>query len=66
VNLRALDIAGDVEIEEENNGDLQVSVHGSFIGDDLKLSQEEPGAGTVKLRGTTVVDEKDFVNVDEI
>ncbi|MEH6519456.1 MAG: hypothetical protein V7742_22495 [Halioglobus sp.] len=66
VNLRAIDVEGDVEIEEEDVGELRVSVNGSFIGDDLKLSEKGAGTGTAKLRGTTVVDESDFNNVTEI
>jgi hypothetical protein len=65
VSMRALNIEGDVEVEEENDGDLSVSIFGSFIGDDLKLSEEGDGVGTARLRGTTVVDEKDFNNVSE-
>jgi len=45
---------------------MQTRGKGSKIGDDLKLSESDDGVGTVKLRGTKVVDEKDFNNVDEI
>jgi hypothetical protein len=66
VDMRAINATGDVEVEEENEGDYRVTIKGSSIGDDLKLSKEEDPAGTVKLRGTSVGDEKDFDNVEEI
>ncbi|WP_200345902.1 bifunctional metallophosphatase/5'-nucleotidase [Halochromatium glycolicum] len=66
VRMRAIDVEGDVEVEEEDAGDLEVVINGSAIGDDLKLAEDGDGVGTVRLRGTTVGDELDFENVDEI
>jgi 2',3'-cyclic-nucleotide 2'-phosphodiesterase (5'-nucleotidase family) len=66
VRMRAIDVEGDVEVEEEDAGDLEVVIERSAIGDDLKLAEDGDGVGTVRLRDTTVGDELDFDNVDAI
>ncbi|MDF2180674.1 hypothetical protein [Neptuniibacter sp. CAU 1671] len=68
VRMRDIQCEGkcDIEVEEEDQGNLDVTLNDSFIGDDLKLSEKGEGTGVVKLRDTTVVDEKDFNNIDEI
>ncbi|GAA3945982.1 hypothetical protein [Allohahella marinimesophila] len=66
VDMRRINIGGDVQVEEEDAGDLTVGISGSVIGDDLKLSQDGEGVGTVKLRKAIVADELDFENVNQI
>ena len=53
-------------MRRENDGDLRVKLSNSFVGDDLKLSESDDGTGTVELNNTTVVDNKEFNNVEEI
>ncbi len=56
-----------VEVEEEDDGDLHVTLNGSIIGDDLKLKQDGDGEGTVKIRGSYIDDDIELDgNIDEI
>ena len=62
--LRSVTTDGDLEFEEEGVGIVDVTINGSFVGDDMKLAAENVGPDTTggfyKARGTTVDDELDI------
>ena len=68
--LRRVITDGDLEIEEEGVGIVDVTINASFVGDDMKLAAENAGPDTTggfyKARGTTVVDELDIEGDIEI
>ena len=71
VRLKAINVQNnngkkeDIEIEEADKGNVDVSVNGSTI-DELKIKEEGAGKGTVKIRGSTVKEALDLLNVSEI
>lgn len=64
VRLRAVTTDGDLEFEEKEGGIVDVSINGSFVGDDMKIAADDGDPATTggfyKQRGTTVVDDLDF------
>ena len=55
----------DSEIEEADNGDVEVSVNGSLI-DELKVEEDGSGIGSIKVRGSTIIEPLDLENIEEI
>lgn len=53
------------EIEEDDSGDVRVTVTGSMIHEELTVSEDGSGEGTLKVRGSSI-DALDLKNVDEI
>ena len=68
--LRSVTTDGDLEFEEEGVGIVDVTINGSYVGDDMKLAAENAGPDTTggfyKSRGTTVVDDLDIEGDIEI
>lgn len=71
ISLKAINLQGnngskeDSEIEEEDEGTVAVTVNGSYL-DELKIKEDGTETGTVKVRGSTIVEPLDLKNIDEI
>jgi hypothetical protein len=71
VSLKAIDLQNnngskeDSEIEEEDEGTVAVTVTGSSI-DELKVEEDGTEAGTIKVRGSSILEPLDLDNVNEI
>ena len=71
ISLSAIDLQGnngskeDSEIEEQDEGTVAVTVNGSYI-DELKIEEDGTETGSVKVRGSTIVEPLDLDNIDEI
>jgi hypothetical protein len=64
VRMRAVTTDGDLEFEEDNGGIVDVTINGSFVGDDMQIEADDGDPTTIdgfyKERGTTVADELQF------
>ena len=64
VRMRKVTTDGDLEFEEDGDGIADISINGSFVGDDMQIEADDGDPGTIdgfyKERGTTVVGDLDF------
>lgn len=71
VNMNNVDIQNnngskeDVEIEEVDNGDVSITVTGSYI-DELKATESGAGKGTIKVRASTIVENLNLKKIKEL